>query len=144
MQIYIAWWYCIHNHCWPPDQEICRCSLSDSGKNWDFKWVYNMLFFKMCQQAVKRPREEIRMVSLCLSSMRVPPTSRYIANQKPVPQVEVPRQINGPFSQAAWWCISVCCLCNVLGVIACSALSLIIQSCGAQEHKPFWPPGLGD
>jgi len=81
---------------------------------------------------------------VCPSSMRLPPTSRYIANQKPVPQVEVPRQINGPFSQAGWQCISVCCLCNVLGATAYSALSLIIQSCGAQEHKPFWPPGLGD
>lgn len=81
---------------------------------------------------------------VCLSSMRLLPTSRYIANQKPVPQVEVPGQINGPFSQAGWRCISVCCLCNVLSVIAYSALSLIIQSCGAQEHKPFWPPGLGD
>lgn len=48
--------------------------------------------------------------------------SRCVAKLKSVPQVEAPGKINVPFSQADWKCVSVCRLCNILGVIDCPEL----------------------
>lgn len=62
-------------------------------------------------------------ISLAVFSPSASVASGYPANLKPVPQVEVPGQVEGSFSEADWSCVSVCSLCSALSVTACPELS---------------------
>lgn len=57
------------------------------------------------------------------------------------PQAEVPRQENSHFSHKYWGSISVHCLCNTLGVVACQSLFFqMLQTYKAQKYNPPPPP----
>lgn len=54
---------------------------------------------------------------------RVSVASGCVVNLRSVPQAEAPGQVNRPFSQKDWGCVSVCCVCCALGAVACQELS---------------------
>lgn len=115
-----------------PDKVIWSCPIGDSCKYWGSRQVYKF-FSQKSYQTVVKTKERVKMASPSLFPESSSLAFRYVADLKPVPQAEALGQVNMPYSQEDCGCVSVCCLCRVLGWPATKCLSDCFSSVGSRN-----------
>lgn len=100
-----------------------KCPLGDSCKIRGSRSVNKSPFWEVLLRYIEAKEMYRDGVFLLIFPGSASLTPSCVWNLKPVPEMEAPGWVNRHFSQEDWLCVSVCCRCSVLRVVACQELS---------------------